>query len=319
MPLSFIQKGAIGQFIFLATALFTGRGQVEVYTPAIDNEGRDAEVRRHLRSSPAIGIQVKAAFSLSDQGGKKKTYLSLRFRLAKKKVQNDPRLWYFFAVYDSRKLGFLDPVFLIPAHVVHRAARRGTNAKGEIWFEIQANLSPDSNDKWTPYRVGTAEVGERLLEIIDEATPTAEASSQPLPDDALVVGRWARRPAQSVRLTTTGRKYALIRNAILQRSSLVGWYQGHLRVFSPFLLGTKAGDPHVLGYQFDGTSQKVLAPDGSPENWRCLRLAELTKVQILPGVWHAAQKGKGYQHCIDQVDVSANRPSVVRRQLGRAA
>ena len=34
MPLSSVQKGAIGQFAFLATAMITGNGQVEAYTPA---------------------------------------------------------------------------------------------------------------------------------------------------------------------------------------------------------------------------------------------------------------------------------------------
>src|SRR5437660_2322900 len=62
MPLSAIQKGAIGQFTFLAIALVTGEGEVEIYTPAIDNEGRDAEVRRHLSRSLGIAIQVKVAF-----------------------------------------------------------------------------------------------------------------------------------------------------------------------------------------------------------------------------------------------------------------
>jgi hypothetical protein len=46
VPLTFTQKGAIGQFAFLATALATGKGQVEAYAPVADNEERDAEIRR---------------------------------------------------------------------------------------------------------------------------------------------------------------------------------------------------------------------------------------------------------------------------------
>jgi hypothetical protein len=63
VPLSRVQKGAVGQFEFLVTALVTGKGQVEIYTPAIDNEGRDAEIRRHLKPAPAVGIQIKITFS----------------------------------------------------------------------------------------------------------------------------------------------------------------------------------------------------------------------------------------------------------------
>src|SRR2546425_1082891 len=110
MPLSAIQKGAIGQFAFLETALVTGRGLLEVYTPAADNEGRDAEVRRHLKRAAGIGIQVKVAFGQSRtvKGGRR-TYLALTFVVPKKNVTNDPRLWYFLALYDPRQLRFHDP------------------------------------------------------------------------------------------------------------------------------------------------------------------------------------------------------------------
>src|SRR5207302_6026995 len=110
MPLSAIQKGAIGQFAFLVAALVTGRGQIEVYTPAADNEGRDAEVRRHLRRLAGIGIQVKIAFGLSKTGGRRK-YLAVTFSIAKTRLRNDPRLWYFIGLYDERQLRLQDPVF----------------------------------------------------------------------------------------------------------------------------------------------------------------------------------------------------------------
>src|SRR5919109_1261281 len=104
MPLSNVQKGAIGQFAFLAAALVTGKGEVEVYTPAADDEGRDAEVRRHLGRAPAIGIQVKVAF-VTFVRGRRTRYLVIRFSLRVARVASDPRLWYFFAFYDQKQLG----------------------------------------------------------------------------------------------------------------------------------------------------------------------------------------------------------------------
>jgi hypothetical protein len=59
MPLSNVQKGAIGQFAFLSTALATGRGDVEAYVPVADNERRDAEIRRHLKSTPGITVRSR--------------------------------------------------------------------------------------------------------------------------------------------------------------------------------------------------------------------------------------------------------------------
>ena len=200
MPLSAIQKGAIGQFAFLTIALVTGRGQIEAYTPAADNEGRDAEVRRHLRRAAGIGVQIKVAFGLSEahhRGGR--TYLSMRFDFPEKRVRNDPRLWYFVAVFDPLQLRFLDPVFLIPSAVMHRLARQGRSKRG-IQFKVLANLAPGSHDKWSPYRVALRDLGKRLLEIIDDASLTAEAGSVPLPAGAVMLGRAARRRQSARRL-----------------------------------------------------------------------------------------------------------------------
>ena len=198
MPLSAIQKGAIGQFVFLATALVTGRGQLEVYTPAVDNEGRDAEVRRHLKRTAGIGIQVKVTFGTSLNNGRG-TYLSLRFAIHEKRVKNDPRLWYFLAVYEPRQLRFYDPVFLIPSSVLHRLGRYGKSGRG-VWFSVKANLNLESHDHWSPYRVALSDLGKRLLEIIDDATLTAEVGAVPLPVGAIVIGRARSRPQRVRRL-----------------------------------------------------------------------------------------------------------------------
>jgi hypothetical protein len=190
VPLSSIQKGAIGQFAFLATAIVTGKGQLEVYTPAIDNEGRDAEVRRHLRPTPGIGIQVKVAFrSLKLRHS---DYLEMWFPIREKRVQNDPRLWYFFAVFDHKELRLRNPGFLIRSDVFHKMARRNTT-KGHVNYSFIASLEPDSRDRWRRFRVLLSDLGPRLLEIVDGIQLTAEARSAPLPTHAIVLGRKGRR------------------------------------------------------------------------------------------------------------------------------
>jgi len=319
MPLSSAQKGAVGQFAFLEAALVTGNGQVEVYTPAADNEGRDAEVRRHMKRTPGIGIQVKVAFrTVKITRTNKQDYLEIRFTLPKDRIQNDPRLWYFLAVYDLSQLKFRDPVFVVPSRIFHRWARNGT-WRGRPNFEMVASLGPASHDRWAPYRVALSDLGKRLLEIVDDMGLTASGILPQLAADSVWLGRAAHRGAKSLPGARYGRKYDLIREAVIEQNSLSAWYKGHLRIFSPFLLGTKAGDPHVLGYQFDGTSEEPLSRTGSPENWRCLRVAELTKVEVLRGVWHPVPKGtKGHQNCIDRVDVSAHGRSA-GRPIRRAA
>jgi hypothetical protein len=319
MPLSSVQKGAVGQFTFLATALVTGRGEVEVYAPVADNEGRDAEVRRHLKSLPGIGVQVKTTVSISKYGGGRSQYLKILFSKRQGRVRKDPRLWYFFAVYDEKQLRFYDPVYLVPADVFHKIGRDGKPNKGLQWFAITANLGPKSRDKWSRYRVAPKDLGRRLLSIVDATPLTATRNRPRMPSDAVWLGRAITRSRSGALTASNGRKYGLIRDAVLAKASVSAWYQGHLRIFSPFVLGTKAGDPHVLGYQFDGTSHEPLGPEGSPQNWRCFRVADLTKVKPLPGDWHATGRGKGFQHCIDQVDVTAGRPPSATQRLRRAA
>jgi hypothetical protein len=137
--------------------------------------------------------------------------------------------------------------------------------------------------------------------------------------DRVSVSRAKVRGVRRLRAVSTDPKYVLIRNAVLARDNVSAWYQDHLRLISPFVLGTKAGDPHVLGYQFGGTSRKPLAPEGSPENWRCFRVSELTEITALPGMWHAPHIGRSFQHCVDQVDVSAGCTPSAKNWLRPAA
>jgi hypothetical protein len=190
MPLSNIQKGAIGQYAFLAIAMVTGNGQLEAYVPAADNEGRDAEVRRHLSRLAGIGIQVKMAFRAFTIHGC--NFLSFRCGIERSRIQNDPRLWFLLGYYDSRRLGLHDPVYLVPASVFHRLARRRTKGGGRDILVVEVSLDPGSHDEWSLYRVVLKELGKRLLEIIDSQKLARLGRLEPLPSDTLLIGRRGR-------------------------------------------------------------------------------------------------------------------------------
>ena len=177
-----------------------GKGQVEAYAPVIDNEGRDAEIRRHLKSRPGISIQAKVAFSLVVVGNT--SYLQIRFNLSEVRLQKDPRLWYFFAFYDSTELRLHDPTFLIPSQTFHVMGRYGKVRKGQIRFLLRANLSPESRDQWRPYRVAPRDLGKRLLAIVDDTPLTASGRNMPLPPEGIWLCR--ARP----RMATAGRRRA---------------------------------------------------------------------------------------------------------------
>ena len=73
--------------------------------------------------------------------------------------------------------------------------------------------------------------------------------------------------------------YEIVRDAILNKRILFATYHGYERVMCPNVLGTKHGRQQALFYQFAGYSNSGLSPDGSPGNWRCLFLDELSNVR----------------------------------------
>ena len=96
--------------------------------------------------------------------------------------------------------------------------------------------------------------------------------------------------------------YELIEKAILQKKQIFADYKGHSRKMCPHVLGTKKGVSQALFYQFGGSSSKGLKNDGN--NWRCIKIDELTNVSIKDGEWHTGnvKTNKG-NSCIDSVDV----------------
>jgi hypothetical protein len=106
-------------------------------------------------------------------------------------------------------------------------------------------------------------------------------------------------------IQTVEHRYDLIRDAILNRQILAVNYRGSIREACPHVLGKKKGRPYTLLYQFGGETASGLKPDGSPENWRCLRVDELTHVAVREsgGEWHTAQNYSAMQNCVDEIDV----------------
>jgi len=99
--------------------------------------------------------------------------------------------------------------------------------------------------------------------------------------------------------------YRMIRQAIIDRDIVVATYHGHVREMCPHVLGMKNGRAQALFYQFAGGSTVGLEPDGSPSNWRCVIIDELSEVSIrkLLGEWHTASNYSKPQTCVDRATV----------------
>jgi len=101
--------------------------------------------------------------------------------------------------------------------------------------------------------------------------------------------------------------YAVIRDAIRDKTPIAAMYRGHRRELCPHAVGWKDERRHVLCYQFGGHSSKGLEHDGSPENWRCMFVDEMTRVEAIEGDWHTADWrasviGQRMQRCIDDIE-----------------
>jgi hypothetical protein len=99
--------------------------------------------------------------------------------------------------------------------------------------------------------------------------------------------------------------YEIVKDAIQTKKIIVAVYDGYERAMCPHTLGTKKGREQALFYQFGGNSRSGLSPDGSPNNWRCLFLDQLTNVSSADakGEWHTAPNHSRPQTCVDQIDV----------------
>jgi hypothetical protein len=94
--------------------------------------------------------------------------------------------------------------------------------------------------------------------------------------------------------------YALVRRAIEERRQVHATYAGHQRRMCPHVIGTRAGQPRALFFQFAGGSGRGLAPGG---DWRCLPLDGLSDVSARDGSWHTRAHSEP-QSCIDDVDLA---------------
>jgi len=107
------------------------------------------------------------------------------------------------------------------------------------------------------------------------------------------------RPVPAPQDTT--HTYGLVRQAIEKRQQVTATYRGYYREMCPHSLGVnKRGEQQALFYQFAGQSGSELGPPGSADNWRCLRIDELSDVSLRAGEWHTAPDHTRPQTCVYQ-------------------
>ena len=163
MRISSVQQGLIAEYEFAKFLMVGSGGKIELARPVSDDEARDYEI--HIRGKYGMGFacQVKSAMSLHKMS-KNIRSINIFFDIAVERLVNSPFYWYFVAYLDPKSMGLADPTFLIPSDDFHRLA--APIQRGGMWrFSMAASMEAKSRDRWNPYRVGTLELGERVLEI----------------------------------------------------------------------------------------------------------------------------------------------------------
>jgi hypothetical protein len=94
--------------------------------------------------------------------------------------------------------------------------------------------------------------------------------------------------------------YDVLCNALKQRLSLTIYYQGHKREVCPYVLGVKAGLRQCLFFQFAGSSEPELPPEGE---WKCIPLNELKIFRLYVGPCQHSNSNLRPDHCMDAVDM----------------
>jgi len=113
--------------------------------------------------------------------------------------------------------------------------------------------------------------------------------------------------SMSVSVRALQQAHAHVRASIVHRRPIAALYQGRRRLLCPHLLGwNRHRRLQVLCYQYGGDSESGLQPAGSPENWRCLAVENLSQVELLDGPWQTAENHSRPQTCIEAVELDVD-------------
>jgi hypothetical protein len=162
MALTKVQQGAIGQFEAAKLMMMGSNGALEVDAPYSDDDRRDQEIHARGQFGKALALQVKTTMRLVPQGA---TYrISFVSNIRRERIVSHPLFWYLFAYLDPKTMAFGDPMFLVPSAAVHASLKR---REGKTYLAFHASMGPRTHDMWLPYRVHPADLGKRVLHILN--------------------------------------------------------------------------------------------------------------------------------------------------------
>lgn len=173
MALSDVQAGRIGEFLVAVYSMLTTGGKLVPFQVDADDDHRDLVVAEKGKSTFA-SLQAKACFDLGASG-----FVQSNATYFESSIPRDPS-WIYVVVLVLD----LAPVvwWVIPAPDFNRITSHSP-ARGGREVELHFRAFPDREDAASPFRVGTKDLGQRLLELIDALPP----ATKPAPGARLVM------------------------------------------------------------------------------------------------------------------------------------
>lgn len=166
--LSSKQKGDIVENRVAEIIALSSKGNLTCFAPNTDDDGIDLIVNQKGEYTPLF-LQIKGRYKLQ----KNKTYIQnigmQTFRYS--------RYFYLLFVYFNQETLEVETLWLVPSFEFTKTAyhkKEGKNHKKFYRFTANPN---SQKDKWAEYKIGKADLGTKLSEIINQL----QYSKEPLP------------------------------------------------------------------------------------------------------------------------------------------
>ncbi|MER6600393.1 hypothetical protein [Streptomyces parvus] len=157
------RMGKAAEYLVAALAILATRGELNVSTSLVDDEGVDLVFHRR-GSSATLAVQVKARMSTGTQVQQGRLMAFVRSQTFQPRIDLD---MLFVAV--NVELGAVTTAWLIPSA---KFGEMVTEPNGNGRFRFSASMKPDSRDRWTPFRLTAAELPRRILGRLAELEKT---------------------------------------------------------------------------------------------------------------------------------------------------
>lgn len=154
--------GKATEYLVAAVCILTTRGELNVSTSLVDDEGVDLVFNRR-NSTATLAVQVKARMSDSKRVSSGGFVAFVRQQTFTARSDLD----MLFVAVDVIT-GALMHAWLVPSHTFATLAGNATS-QGRLRFA--ASPKPESKDKWSSYRLTPEQVAPKIMDRLAELGP----------------------------------------------------------------------------------------------------------------------------------------------------